>query len=47
MDDGYNISVVKDLRVKSVRLTGIPREVDRKIDGNSIVLKTYFFKKNK
>ena len=42
---GSSMVIKRGTRVKSIRLTDDPREVDCKIDGSSIVLKTCFLKK--
>ena len=44
--DGDSVTVIKEgTKVKSIRLTENPEEVDCKIDGSGIVLKTCFLKK--
>ena len=46
LEDGDSVTVIKrGTKVKSIRLTENPEEVDCKIDGSSIVLKTCFLKK--
>lgn len=42
---GSSMVIKRGTKVKSIRLTEIPEEVDCKIDGSSIVLKTCFLKK--
>ena len=42
---GSSMVIKRGTKVKSIRLTDDPEEVDCKIDGSSIVLKTYFLKK--
>lgn len=42
---GSSMVIKRGTRVKSIRLTENPEEVDCKIDGSSIVLKTCFLKK--
>ncbi|MCC8018702.1 MAG: alkylphosphonate utilization protein [Rikenellaceae bacterium] len=42
---GSSMVIKRGTRVKSIRLTDDPAEVDCKIDGSSIVLKTCFLKK--
>lgn len=42
---GSSMVIKRGTKVKSIRLTDIPDEVDCKIDGSSIVLKTCFLKK--
>ncbi|MCD8178768.1 MAG: alkylphosphonate utilization protein [Tannerellaceae bacterium] len=42
---GSSMVIKRGTKVKSIRLTGNPEEVDCKIDGSSIVLKTCFLKK--
>ncbi|MDL2291940.1 alkylphosphonate utilization protein [Bacteroides sp. OttesenSCG-928-F21] len=42
---GSSMVIKRGTKVKSIRLTDIPEEVDCKIDGSSIVLKTCFLKK--
>ena len=42
---GSSMVIKRGTKVKSIRLTENPEEVDCKIDGNSIVLKTCFLKK--
>jgi protein PhnA len=42
---GSSMVIKRGTKVKSIRLTDNPEEVDCKIDGSSIVLKTYFLKK--
>ncbi len=42
---GSSMVIKRGTRVKSIRLTENPDEVDCKIDGSSIVLKTCFLKK--
>ncbi len=42
---GSSMVIKRGTKVKSVRLTEDPEEVDCKIDGSSIVLKTCFLKK--
>ena len=39
------VTIKRGTKVKSIRLTDNPEEVDCKIDGSSIVLKTCFLKK--
>ena len=42
---GSSMAIKRGTKVKSIRLTENPEEVDCKIDGSSIVLKTCFLKK--
>ena len=42
---GSSMVIKRGTKVKSIRLTNNPEEVDCKIDGSSIVLKTCFLKK--
>ena len=42
---GSSMVIKRGPKVKSIRLTENPEEVDCKIDGSSIVLKTCFLKK--
>ncbi|MCD7971666.1 MAG: alkylphosphonate utilization protein [Candidatus Azobacteroides sp.] len=42
---GSSMVIKRGTKVKSIRLTENPSEVDCKIDGSSIVLKTCFLKK--
>ena len=42
---GSSMVIKRGTKVKSIRLTDDPEEVDCKIDGSSIVLKTCFLKK--
>lgn len=42
---GSSMVIKRGAKVKSIRLTDNPEEVDCKIDGSSIVLKTCFLKK--
>jgi protein PhnA len=42
---GSSMVIKRGTKVKSIRLTENPEEVDCKIDGSSIVLKTFFLKK--
>ena len=42
---GSSMVIKRGTNVKSIRLTDNPEEVDCKIDGSSIVLKTCFLKK--
>lgn len=42
---GSSMVIKRGTKVKSIRLTDNPDEVDCKIDGSSIVLKTCFLKK--
>lgn len=42
---GSSMVIKRGTKVKSIRLTDEPTEVDCKIDGSSIVLKTCFLKK--
>ena len=42
---GSSMVIKRGTKVKSIRLTDEPTEVDCKIDGSSIVLKTIFLKK--
>lgn len=42
---GSSMVIKRGTKVKSIKLTEIPEEVDCKIDGSSIVLKTCFLKK--
>ena len=42
---GSSMVIKRGTKVKSIRLTENPEEVDCNIDGNSIVLKTCFLKK--
>ena len=42
---GSSMVIKRGTKVKSLRLTDNPEEVDCKIDGSSIVLKTCFLKK--
>ena len=42
---GSSMVIKRGTKVKSIRLTDKPEEVDCKIDGSSIVLKTCFLKK--
>jgi protein PhnA len=42
---GSSMVIKRGTKVKSIRLTEDPAEVDCKIDGSSIVLKTCFLKK--
>ncbi len=42
---GSSMVIKRGTRVRSIRLTDDPAEVDCKIDGSSIVLKTCFLKK--
>lgn len=43
---GSSMVIKRGTKVKTIRLTDEPTEVDCKIDGSSIVLKTCFLKKN-
>ncbi len=43
---GSSMVIKRGTKVKSIRLTENPEEVDCKIDGSSIVLKTCFLKKS-
>lgn len=43
---GSSMVIKRGTKVKSIRLTDNPEEVDCKIDGSGIVLKTCFLKKN-
>ena len=43
--EGSSMVIKRGTKVKSIRLTENPEEVDCKIDGSSIVLKTCFLKK--
>ena len=43
--NGASMVIKRGTKVKSIRLTENPEEVDCKIDGSSIVLKTCFLKK--
>ena len=43
---GSSMVIKRGTKVKNIRLTDDPEEVDCKIDGSSIVLKTCFLKKN-
>lgn len=43
---GSSMVIKRGTKVKSIRLTDNPEEVDCKIDGSSIVLKTCFLKKS-
>ena len=42
---GSSMVIKRGTKVKSIRLTENPEEVDCKLDGSSIVLKTCFLKK--
>jgi protein PhnA len=42
---GSSMVIKRGTKVKSIRLTDNPEEVDCKIDGSSIVLKTCYLKK--
>ena len=42
---GSSMVIKRGTKVKSIRLTDDPEEVDSKIDGSGIVLKTCFLKK--
>lgn len=42
---GSSMVIKRGTKVRSIRLTENPEEVDCKIDGSSIVLKTCFLKK--
>ena len=42
---GSSMVIKRGTKVKSIRITDNPEEVDCKIDGSSIVLKTCFLKK--
>ena len=42
---GSSMVIKRGTKVKSIRLTDNPEEVDCKIDGSSLVLKTCFLKK--
>ncbi|MDL2255569.1 alkylphosphonate utilization protein [Parabacteroides sp. OttesenSCG-928-G06] len=42
---GSSMVIKRGTKVKSIRLTDVPEEVDCRIDGSSIVLKTCFLKK--
>ena len=42
---GSSMVIKRGTKVKSIKLTDNPEEVDCKIDGSSIVLKTYCLKK--
>ena len=42
---GSSMGIKRGTKVKSIKLTENPEEVDCKIDGSSIVLKTCFLKK--
>lgn len=42
---GSSMVIKRGTKVKSIRLTDVPEEVDCKIEGSSIVLKTCFLKK--
>ena len=42
---GSSMVIKRGTKVKSIRLTEVPEEVDCKIDGSSIVLKTCFLRK--
>lgn len=42
---GSSMVIKRGTKVKSIKLTDIPEEVDCRIDGTSIVLKTCFLKK--
>lgn len=42
---GSSMVIKRGTKVKSIRLTDVPEEVDCKIDGSSIVLKTCFLRK--
>ncbi len=42
---GSSMVIKRGTKVKSIRLTGNPEEVDCKINGSGIVLKTCFLKK--
>jgi len=42
---GLSMVIKRGTKVKSIRLTDNPEEVDCKIDGSNIVLKTCFLKK--
>jgi protein PhnA len=42
---GSSMVIKRGTKVKSIRLTEYPEEVDCKVDGSSIVLKTCFLKK--
>ena len=44
-EKGSSMVIKRGTKVKSIRLTDNPEEVDCKIDGSSIVLKTCFLKK--
>jgi len=43
---GSSMVIKRGTKVKSIRLTDNHEEVDCKIDGSSLVLKTCFLKKN-
>ena len=42
---GSSMVIKRGTKVKSIRLTDVPEEVDCRIDGSNIVLKTCFLKK--
>ena len=42
---GSSIVLKRGMKVKNIKLTDNPEEVDCRIDGSSIVLKTIFLKK--
>lgn len=42
---GSSMVIKRGTRVKNIRLTDSPEEIDCKVDGSSIVLKTCFVKK--
>lgn len=42
---GSSMVIKRGTKVKSIKLTDVPEEVDCKVDGSSIVLKTCFLKK--
>ncbi len=42
---GSSMVIKRGTKVKSIRLTDVPTEVDCKIDGSSIVLKTCYLRK--
>lgn len=43
---GSSMVIKQGTKVRNIRLTDNPEEIDCKIEGSSIVLKTYFIKKS-
>ena len=43
---GSSITLKRGVKIKNIKLTEDPEEVDCRIDGNNIVLKTMFLKKS-